>query len=270
MKDEKISNFHTHTYLCGHASGTVTDYVIQASKDGCSALGMSEHGPYPKDSGINWASTFMDENSLKEYSDEIEKCRKIADFPLYKGFECEYAPCFKNWYEDKLLGESHADFLVYGPHWVFTGSEYLYIMRINKDNKELFHKYVNQTVLGIESGLYDFVAHPDLFMGAYKDWDSDSEAMLKTILDAAKQNNLPVEINGNGMLRGLIKTNVGTRYNYPYDEFWEIVRDSKVEVICNSDAHNPKLVIEGARKAREFAKKHGIVPIDGKSIIKKK
>ena len=44
---KKISSFHTHTYLCNHAQGTVTDYYSVAVSEGCSALGFSDHCPYP-------------------------------------------------------------------------------------------------------------------------------------------------------------------------------------------------------------------------------
>ena len=49
-KNNLISNFHTHTYLCKHAEGKPIDYVKEAIKAGCSALGFSDHCPYPDSS----------------------------------------------------------------------------------------------------------------------------------------------------------------------------------------------------------------------------
>ena len=42
-----FTNFHTHTYLCGHAEGWIPDYVEAAKRVGCRALGFSDHCPYP-------------------------------------------------------------------------------------------------------------------------------------------------------------------------------------------------------------------------------
>ena len=56
---KKISSFHTHTYLCNHAQGTVTDYYSVAVSEGCSALGFSDHCPYPNDGVDTWPDIRM-------------------------------------------------------------------------------------------------------------------------------------------------------------------------------------------------------------------
>ena len=40
-----ISNFHTHTYLCGHAEGWVPDYVRVAQAAGCTAWAFPTTAP---------------------------------------------------------------------------------------------------------------------------------------------------------------------------------------------------------------------------------
>ena len=37
------SNFHSHNYLCGHAVGTVSDYVKEAVACGLETIGISDH-----------------------------------------------------------------------------------------------------------------------------------------------------------------------------------------------------------------------------------
>lgn len=255
---EKITNFHTHTKLCRHAEGMPKDYILQAAKDGCSALGMSDHCPYPKNSPVYCAGTKMEEEEISLYRNEIIEASKLVDFPVYYGFECEWDPEFRNWYEDVLLGKYEADYLAFGCHW---GPNRMYIM--DAKTKEDFYKWTDITIEGIRSGLYKFIAHPDLFMGAYKIWDEDSKAMLNAILDAAVDCNLPIEINGNGFNRKLFDTPNGKRHPYPYDEFWDIVAQRQnVKVLCNSDAHSPGDVIKWARDAREYAKLHNVKIID--------
>lgn len=261
MKENKISNFHTHTQLCNHAIGLPLDYVLEAEKQGCSELGISDHCPYPNAFGFQWDSCRMKVSQIDEYVQMVRNASTKVDFPVYLGFECEYDRNFINWYKDELIGRCNADYLVFGPHWVVTGNERPYAPEFNRDKKLLF-RYTDQVIEGIQSGIYNFLAHPDLFMLGWKEWDEDAQSCLKAILQAAVDSHLPIEINGVGIGRDLIDTSKGPRYGYPYKEFWELVANTDVKVLCNSDAHQPENVIYMARKARELAKEFGITPID--------
>ena len=42
-KIQLVSNYHTHNYLCGHAGGTVLDYVGEAVAHGMRIIGISDH-----------------------------------------------------------------------------------------------------------------------------------------------------------------------------------------------------------------------------------
>ena len=44
-------NYHTHTYRCGHATGTDREYVENAIKVGLKTLGFSDHAPYVFEDG---------------------------------------------------------------------------------------------------------------------------------------------------------------------------------------------------------------------------
>lgn len=256
-----ISNFHTHTQLCQHAVGRPLDYVKAAIKDGCSELGFSDHCPYPDNPWNNWGGSRMRLEQVSEYVNDVKEASALADFKVHLGFECEYDKNYVNWYKDELLGKIGAEYLVFGPHWVTVGHDHPYIPEINHD-KKLLYKYTDQTIEGIQSGIYSFIAHPDLFMLGWKEWDSDAESCLRNILECAKDQGLPVEINGAGINRGLFSTSRGPRYGYPYDEFWKMAAASGVKVICNSDAHFPEHVIKNAILARSYAEKSGIVPIE--------
>lgn len=256
---EKITNFHTHTMLCGHAEGTVNDYVSVAKKDGCAALGFSDHCPYPDDSET-WPAIRMRASQAPEYIAAIRKAKKNSPFPIKAGFECEWDKAYKGWYKDELLGNFGADYLVLGPHWVTKGKEHIYALDIK--DKETLNLYAKQNIKGIESGIFAFVAHPDLFMGEWKEWDEEAKSVSEAIIDAAISCGLPLEVNGLGMKRHTILTRLGERYQYPYLEFWQMAKEKGAKVVCNSDAHNPNDVIEWAMHARQFAKQLGLNVID--------
>ncbi len=49
MNDIKLQkfNYHTHTYLCGHAYGEIEEYIKNAIEGGITELGFSDHMPNP-------------------------------------------------------------------------------------------------------------------------------------------------------------------------------------------------------------------------------
>lgn len=259
-----LPNFHTHTRLCKHASGEPQDYLAEAAKAGCSALGFSDHCPYPsEEAAMFWPETRMGESDIPVYIDWVGKAAAAAreaglGFPVYLGFECEWDRAMYSWYKDDLLGAVGADYLVLGSHWIaLEGGEHLYIAEVS-DSASLLRRYIDQTIEGMCSGVYKFVAHPDMFMSGWREWNEEAIACSKALLDAAEDLGIPLEVNGYGMVKRPNGTSRGTRFQYPYLEFWELVAERGLRVICNSDAHEPHLVIENAARARRFALEVGI------------
>ncbi len=40
------NNYHTHMYLCRHATGTIEDYVKEAIRLNFDAIGFTDHAPW--------------------------------------------------------------------------------------------------------------------------------------------------------------------------------------------------------------------------------
>lgn len=265
-----ISSFHTHTSLCKHASGSPAGYAERASIDGCSALGFSDHAPYPDDSV--WPDSRMTVAQIPEYISLVGEARDAAlvrspesPLPIFWGFECEWYPAYESWYRDYLRAELGAEYLVYGSHWVNDNGEFWYIPEAAEPR--FLRRYIDLTVQGIRSGLYDFLAHPDLFLAGFTHMDDEVRAACRDIIDAAVGVNLPLEINGLGLQRKKILGDSGWRAPYPVREFWEMASDSGARIICNSDAHRTQDVVAGARNAFSFAADIGIVPEDTASVL---
>lgn len=253
--ENRIANYHTHTMLCGHAQGMPRDYVKEAQEYDVASLGFSDHCPYPAGSNT-WPDIRMSEDMAGDYIKSVRDAASSAPFPIKAGFECEWDKDFEGWYLDALLGTFGADYLVLGPHWVTLGKEHVYALEI-QDVKTL-GKYIEQTIEGIRSGIFAFVAHPDLFMGKHREWDDDARALSSALIDAAVECSIPLEVNGLGMKRPSIFPSCGERHQYPYLEFWQMVKEKGARCICNSDAHRPQDVIRDALQARHFAESVGV------------
>ncbi|MGP1438288.1 MAG: histidinol-phosphatase [Treponema sp.] len=258
-----LTSFHTHTYLCKHAVGVPLDYVREA-KD-CAGLGFSDHCPYPHDDV--WNDCRMNSSDVPLYLKMVQEAKKEANFPVFLGFECEWLPRFESWYRDYLRAELGVDYLVFGSHWFpLHENDLVWAPRLCK-TKDVA-SYVDFTIQGLQTGLYDFLAHPDLFLNFCVHIDSELLRISSYLIDACIDLNIPIEINGVGCLAPTIIRDGVEEHGYPAIAFWEIARDKGATIICNSDAHDPKNVLYGAQSARQFAKKLGIEVVDFLDILK--
>ena len=248
-----MKNFHTHTYLCKHAVGVPKDYAASASKEHFSALGFSDHCPYFDDM---WLGMHMERSQVPLYRQMVEDARSITDIPVYFGFECEWHSRYQNWYRDTLIGEYGAQYLIFGSHWVDIDGEFIYIPEVT--NPKDIIRYIDLTIEGMESGLYDYLAHPDLFLDRVTEFTPFYADLSKKIIEAALAFNLPLEINGNGCIKPKIIRDGVESYRYPVAQFWTLAAEMNAHIILASDAHDPANVAANLRLAETFARDLGI------------
>ena len=95
----------------------------------------------------------------------------------------------------------------------------------------------------------------------YQKWDFSAKNAAKKIIECAIKNNVLLEINANGIRKGLIKYSDETEcYRYPFLEFWRLVGEyEKAKVIVSDDSHDIKhLNDEATIKAYEIAKQFNL------------
>jgi histidinol-phosphatase (PHP family) len=110
----------------------------------------------------------------------------------------------------------------------------------------------------MESGLFDFIAHPDHFASGRKRWDAEAESCTRDILETARDTGTVLEINGNGFRKAAVEGETGLRPPYPWRPFWDRAREYDIPVICNSDAHRPAEVNASIDSCRKLAEETGL------------
>lgn len=231
-------NFHTHTARCKHATGTVGDYVEAGIRNGVVEIGISDHTPLPDN---RWDHMRMPMCELANYVDEIDCAQKhYSLIKILKAAECEYAPEYRSFYDEVLLQEYSFDYLIGGLHHAPYEGDWIVCGRLTPKSLPAFSKYFTESM---ESGLFAFMAHPDIFGFAGLPWNEDCIACSRDILQAAEELNIPLEINGYGLRRERIKTADGYRRPYPLPQFWALAQDYEIEVVCSSDAHQPQDIV---------------------------
>ena len=258
-------NLHTHTIRCGHAVGTDEEYVLAAIEAGFTRFGFSDHNPFPYEDGYD-NGTKMKTGELEGYIGSIlslkEKYRDQIEILL--GLECESVPRFFPYLKEI---SKRLDYLILGNHGDWSIGE-AWAGGL-KERKQL-EKYVQTAVEGMESGLFLYLAHPDLMLAGYPVFDDAAKELSRQLCREANRLGLPVEYN----LYGLQKAKKPDCLGYPYLPFWEIAAEENVWACVGVDAHTPDNLRYGDfTGAQELLRKMGISvledPLQAKKDLRK-
>lgn len=238
LDSEFQHNFHTHTFRCKHAKGDVADYCEMAIARGMKTLGISDHSALPDD---RWLAARMHYVDLPEYTAVIDKAREqYPELRVVKGMECEYIPEQQTWYEDELLGDYQFDYLIGAAHFFLDADDKWVGTYGGTTSAKALVEFGNYTVKMMESGVFDFIAHPDLFGNCYEKWDTNCTACTRDIMAAAAETGVGLEVNALGIRKQTAKAADNPFPLYPWLPFWEEASSYDVKVIVNADAHTPE------------------------------
>ena len=247
-----IANYHTHTPLCRHAKGTVLEYAQAAHDAGLKILGFSDHTPYCFPEGY-YSHMRMYPGQLEGYAQEVLEARKVfqgrMEIPL--GLEVEYYPKF---FKDTLsmVRDSGIEYFLLGQHWCGNEMDAPY-NGSPTDREEDLARYCNQVMEAMQTGLFSYLAHPDLihFQGSEKLYRQH----MRDICREAKSCGMPLEFN----LLGL-----SDKKHYPNPLFWEMAAEEGCLCVLGRDAHTPEalLDVKTEEQALKILELFGINPID--------
>lgn len=235
---EHKHNFHTHTYRCKHAEGEVDEYCKRAIDLGMETLGFSDHAAMPDD---RWQQARMAYDELDGYLNAIDRAQEeFPELKILKGMECEYVPQLHSYYEDELFGAREFDYLVGASHFFLDDEGQWHGTYGGTRDSKTLRQYANYTIEMMQTGLFSFIAHPDLFGNCYATWDEDTASISRDILVAAKELDVGMEINALGLRKQAHKRSNNPYPLYPWLPFWELAAEYDAPVIVNSDAHRPE------------------------------
>ena len=257
MKEEfKLDyNYHTHTKLCGHAGiFDMEEYIKQAIRSGIKELGFSCHVPVIEfeyqniDERMHFSEVDSYISTLKELKQKYSK-----EINILIGFEAEY-----DYMQEEFLDRlrEKVDYMVLGQHYV-RGSIY-------DENYPLV--YAKEVTRALETGIFDFIAHPDYFM-LFKDelktneerdvFDKNALLAAQSICSKSKELQIPLEIN----LRGVEKGKA-----YPNIMLWNVASNIMCPVIIGVDAHDPSELLRAGENIRKFEER--FIPLSKLNMIK--
>ena len=245
------ADYHTHTPLCRHATGTPEAYVDAAVAAGLCEFGISDHAPQTPEPFDDWR---MEVAELPRYLDWIARARAHAGdrIPVRAGMECDWLTGNHAWIEN-LAARHDWDYLIGSVHyldgWDFDNPKWL--GRWADADLECLWEHYWRAYAGMAStGLFDILAHPDLIKKfAYRP-AGDLARYYEPAVEAIAASGAAIEINTAGWHKPCAEA-------YPAPEFLQLAASAGVPVVLSSDAHDPAEVARDFPRALDLARAAG-------------
>lgn len=249
-----LVDYHWHTARCGHASGTMQQYIAVARQLGLTEVGFADHIPMywlPIDERDPEVAMHPDE--LPSYIEEVQQLqRSNPDINIKLGLEVDFIPGHEDaakkilnpWPLDYVLGSVH-----YLDGWGFDNPDY--IDRYQEwDLLELYQHYFNYVCHAAVSGLFDIMAHTDLIKKFGYRPQAELIPLYQKVARTFAESGVCVELNTAGL-------RVPAKEIYPAVELLKLLYKYNVPVTMGSDAHNPQQVGQGLDVALQLLKSVG-------------
>lgn len=244
-------DYHLHTPLCRHATGSPSTYARHAVSVGLNEIGFSDHSPMARDDFDDWR---MRLNQLDEYVESVRQAR--ADVPQLQirlALEVDYLPGQEDWIRD-LASRHPWDYLIGSVHYISNGWDIDNPHKISlwqtRPTQEVWAEYFDSLTRAAASGLFDIIGHIDLPKKFGFIPDQDPTPLVRPVLKAAAQAGCAIELNTAGLRKEC-------REIYPSHHILRLAREAGVPITFGSDAHAPEEVGLNFPEALQLARDTG-------------
>lgn len=255
-------SLHTHTNSLGIFDGqhSIEEMIEQAEKVGLEEIGISNHFCYHPNAECLIPILFNDYQTMqKAISTNVDMIHRAADksnIKVYAGLEVDFFPS-NQWRTDfeKLLKTVDVDYLIGSFHFLRNKDEskvwnmYCYKQCTPapsiEEQRQCLDNYWDNVVMEIESGYFDFIAHPDVYQNfpALKDLIDPTEGQWK-VIEALDKHKHPYELNTSGWpKRGM---------QNPATWMLKELAQRNVPIVISDDAHHRDRIGEGFERAEQL------------------
>ncbi|GGF90010.1 histidinol-phosphatase [Paenibacillus aceti] len=254
-------DLHTHHFRCGHADGTIPDYIEAAIAAGLSVIGISDHTPYfGSEEDQAQPRIAMAKSEFASYVEEVLSLKQkyAGRIEVLLGIESDYFPEHAEVYRN-ILNRYPFDYVIGSVHSVknvsiFNKNRW---KKLNPEqqiaDKEAYYELIRDSA---RSGMFQILGHIDAMKGNYPAFSEiPATAAIDETLQVIAEQQIVIEINTSG------KTKLSGGW-YPADSILERALHFGIDVTFGSDAHTPSRVgdewNEVAARLREIGFDHWV------------
>jgi histidinol-phosphatase (PHP family) len=238
----QLIDCHIHTQRCGHATGTVDDYVAEGAHQGLYGMVITEHLALPEELDPN-RHLSMPACDLEDYLVEVDFARnRYPDIVLVTGIEADYL-AGREAETARALAEAraHSDgvrFVLGSVHfidgWAFDDPHHVEEWD-RRDVEQAWRDYFDLWMAAARSGLFDVMAHPDLIKKFGHVPSFDRSELYAECARVAAGAGVLIEVSTAGLRKPVGEL-------YPGAEFLAAFQAAGVRATVGSDAHEPSEV----------------------------
>jgi histidinol-phosphatase (PHP family) len=238
----KLVDCHIHTQRCGHATGTVDDYVRAAVHAGLAGIVITEHLALPDDMDPH-RHLSMPACDLEDYLVEVDFARRrFPEITIVTGLEADYLAGREAETAAALAqARAHSDgatFVLGSVHfigeWAFDDPHH--VEEWDDHNvDDVWREYFALWNVAAQSGLFDVMAHPDLVKKFGHFPSFDPAALYHEAAQTAARAGVRIEVSTAGLRKPVGEL-------YPGPALLAAFSEAGVAATVGSDAHDPSEV----------------------------
>ncbi|MBD1382909.1 histidinol-phosphatase [Metabacillus arenae] len=255
MEKNITFDFHTHHSRCGHAEGSIRDYIEAAIEKKLDLIGISDHSPYfAHEEDQPYPHIAMAKSHFHEYISEVLQLKQEykGKIEVLLGVESDFFPNHIELYR-KHYTKYPFDYIIGSVHHVngigiFKKGRWEGLTEGEKQQtKENYYMLIEQSA---RSGLFDILGHIDAMKGYYPSFSAIETGAIEHTLKAIAENDIAIEVNTSGKMKDCGGW-------YPADDLLERACYHGVKITLGSDAHDPSRVGEDFELVRKRLKELG-------------
>lgn len=242
-----IVDYHTHTALCKHGSGTVQDFVVRAIQLGLDEIGCSEHIPMPERFDEVHRMTLDEYYAV--YAPAVSEAaeRFKGSIVVRRGIEADFFAGTEAWVR-RFIDENDFDYVIGSVHflgeWGFDNPVFVHRYE-ERDIDQTYEQYFATVASSARSGLFDIIAHCDLVKKFGHRPTKNMIEPMRAMMQAIREHDLAIEINTSGLRKPVAEA-------YPGADLLDLAKELSVPITLGSDAHAPEDVAAGFADAVEL------------------
>ncbi len=254
-----LIDYHTHHVRCGHAVGSLEEYVQKGIALGFRQIGLSDHMPLLHvDPATYYPEMAMPMEELPRYAEEAFelKAKYAGRIDVRVGLEGDYI----EGYEEKIqriVTDYPWDYVIGSVH--FLGEWDISDFRQTagwdtRDKMAVYEQYYDAVCKAAATGFYDYIGHIDVIKRFGYKPEGDVTHLENRALEAVADNGLAIELNASGL-------RMPCKEMFPSRRMLDYARELGIPLTIGSDAHQPERLGQYLEEARALLKAAGFAQL---------